>query len=135
MGEKINMAEIGSRRESKTPVPPPRLSPFEGTSCNLATLGLVAGVAGAVGGIVVFCWLVGPGEGIEDLLFIGAIGLLGGLFCGIYGGVVAGQIARVIFQMHERRYYQLAGAFATGALCGAVWAYGYLWAIFSAMTD
>jgi prolipoprotein diacylglyceryltransferase len=131
VGEKITMAEMDSSRERRTRVPPPKLSPFEGPTFSLATLMIVAGIAGAMAGVVVFRCLAD--EGIKDLLellFIGTIGLVGGGIGGIYGGIVTGQIARVIFQKLERRYYQLAGALVTGALCGVVWVVGLLSSIF-----
>jgi hypothetical protein len=127
------MADIDCNRPSRTSAPPPRLSPFEGPSCRLATLVLGGGLAGAMGGVAFLHLLTSLREGIEVVLFIGAVGLVGGATFGMFGGVVIGQVARVVFQRQERRYYQLVGALLTGALSGVAWVYGFLWGIFSAL--
>lgn len=112
-------------RRGMTPVPP--LSPWEGPTCSPVTLVVVAGLAGAVGACVSFRLMIDVFQSTGDLLFVGGVGLFVGMWGGMLGGVVTGQITRVIFQKRERRYYQLAGAFVTGALCGAAVVCVFLW--------
>lgn len=97
----------------------PQLSPWEGPSCHPVLLMMVGGMAGAIGADVFWRLAIDVFQGgIGDVVFIGGIGFFVGMWGGMFGGVLTGQIARVIFQKKERRYYQLAGTFITGALCG-----------------
>jgi hypothetical protein len=116
--------------------PLPELTPGEGPICHPVLLMMVGSMAGAIGADVFWRLVIDVFHGgISDMVFIGGIGFFVGMWGGMIGGIVTGQVARVSFRQRERRYYQLAGAFVTGALVGVASIFVCLWCFFRVSGD